>query len=127
MYGAWHSLLSDNGSSFACVLFEEICKMYNIKHSLSTSYHPQTQDQTEYARKSVVTLLRAFVNDKQTNCVQYLPLVVWAINSTVSQAVSTSPFMLIFRCLLLSSADISIPEPFDAPHNIQEHFVELSA
>ena len=35
--------------------------------------------------------------------------------------------MLVFRCLPLSPADITIPEPFDAPHNFQEHFVELLA
>ena len=35
--------------------------------------------------------------------------------------------MLIFRRLPLSPADISIPEPFDAPRNVQENFVELLA
>ena len=101
--------------------------MYSIKHSLSTSYHPQTQGQTEHAQKSVVTLLQAFFNDKQTNWMQYLSSVVWAINSTESQAVGTSPFMLIFGRLPLSPADISILEPFDAPRNVQENFVELLA
>ena len=46
---------------------------------------------------------------------------------TELQAVGTSPFMLIFRRLPLSPADISIPEAFDAPHNVLENFVELLA
>ena len=127
MCGAPCRFLSYNGSAFACALFEKMCKMYSIKHSLSTSYHVQTQGQTDRTQKSVVTLLPAFVNDKETNWVQYLPSVVWAINSTESQVVGTSPFMFIFGCLSLSPADISIPEPFDAPRNVQEHFVELLA
>ena len=113
VYGAPHRLLSDNGSAFDGALFEEMCKLYSIKHSLCTSYHPQTQGQTECAQKSVVTLLRAFVNDKQTNWIQYLPSVVWVINSTESQVVGTSPYMLIFGRLPLSPGDISILEPFD--------------
>ena len=127
VWGAPRRLVSDNGSAFASALFEELCKMYNIKHSLSCAYHPQTQGQTERAQKSVVTLLRAFVDVKQTNWVQYLPSVVWAINSTESQAIGTSPFMLVFGRLPLSPADISLPDPFDAPQTVREHYLEILA
>ena len=58
---------------------------------------------------------------------QYLPSVVWAINRTESEVVGTSPFMLIFGRLPLSPADIRIPRPFDAPHNVPKNFVELLA
>ena len=43
VYGAPRRLVSDNGSAFASSLFEELCKLYHIKHSFSTAYHPQSQ------------------------------------------------------------------------------------
>ena len=67
-------LVSDNRLAFACTLFEGMCEFYSIKHSLGCSCPQQTQGQTEQAHKSIVTLLRAFVNDKQRHWVQYLPI-----------------------------------------------------
>ncbi len=127
VYGAPRRLVSDNGPAFASNLFAELMKLYNIKHSLSTAYHPQTQGGTERAQRSIVTLLRAFVNARQTNWVQYLPSVVWALNSTESQAIGTSPFLLVFGRLPLSPADISVPDPFEAPRSVLEHFLEILA
>ena len=95
--------------------------------AFAAGYHPQTQGQTERAQKSIITLLRAFVNTKQTNWVQYLPSVVWAINSTESQAIGTSPFLLVFGPLPMSPADISIPKPFDAPSSVKDHFLKILA
>ena len=67
VYGAPRGLVSDNGSAFASA-FEELCKFSRIKHSFSSSYHPQTQGQTERAQKSIITFLRAFVNNREIGC-----------------------------------------------------------
>ena len=53
--------------------------------------------------------------------------VVWALNSTESQAIGTSPFMLIFGRIPLSPADISLPDPFDTPKSVMDQFLEILA
>ena len=127
VYGAPRRIVSDNGPAFASALFAELCKLYNIKHTLSCAYHPQSQGSTERNQKSIITLIRAFVNQQQTNWAHYLHSVVWALNCTEAQAVGTSPFMLIFGRVPLSPADISLPDPFDAPKSVLDHFLEILA
>ena len=67
VYGAPKRLLSDNGSAFISQLFQELCSTFKIKQSLCTAYHAMGQGQTERAQRSIVTLLRNFVSEKQTN------------------------------------------------------------
>ena len=127
VYGAPRRIVSDNGPAFASALFEELCKLYHIKHTLSCAYHPQSQGSTERNQKSIVTLLRAYVNQQQNNWAHYLHSIVWALNCSESQAVGTSPYMLIFGRVPLSPADISLPDPFDAPKSVMDHFLEILA
>ena len=125
VYGAPKVLLSDNGSSLVSSLFEELCNMFDIKHRLSAAYHPQSQGQVERAQKSIVTLLRTLVNDKQTNWSEHLPSVLWALNTSDSNALGISPFLLLFGRIPHSPADMSLPEPVDMPQTVQGHYKSI--
>lgn len=47
------SLISDQGRTFIDRTWKEICSCLQITHKLSTSYHPQTDGQTERANKTL--------------------------------------------------------------------------
>ena len=125
VYGTPKVLLSDNGTSLVSTLFEELCSMFGIKHTLSAAYHPQSQGQVERAQKSIVTLMRAFVNEKQTNWSQMLPSILWALNTTENQALGTSAFLLLFGRVPHSPADMSLPEIKDVPNTVKDHYQAL--
>lgn len=61
-------------------------------HKLSTAFHPQTDGQTERLNQTMEQYLRSYVNYKQDNWVELLPLAQFAYNSALSEATKTSPF-----------------------------------
>ena len=47
LYGLPDSIISDRGTQFTSVFFRTLCKLVGITQNLSTSFHPQTDGQTE--------------------------------------------------------------------------------
>ena len=126
VFGAPRRLVSDRGSGFKAQLFEALCKRYKIKQSLSSAYHPQTQGQVERAQQTLITSLRGYINEKHTDWAYYLPSMVWAHNTTESQATGLSPYTLVFGRTPVSPADIGIPDPFYHRSKTQmEHFAQI--
>jgi hypothetical protein len=46
-YGLPSIIISDRGPQFASKVFQELCNALQIKHRMSTAYHPQTDRETE--------------------------------------------------------------------------------
>lgn len=63
---------------------------------LSTSYHPQTDGQTERANKILEVYLRNYVNHYQDNWVKYLPLAEFCCNNHVNSSTGVTPFFATF-------------------------------
>ncbi|GJJ71691.1 hypothetical protein EMPS_04048 [Entomortierella parvispora] len=59
-----------------------------------TAHHPQTDGQTEATNKTLKTMLRAFVDNKQSNWDQLLPSLEFAYNNAVNASTGYSPFFL---------------------------------
>lgn len=68
--------------------------MLDVKLALSTAYHPQTDGQTEIMNKTLKTMLRAFIDNKQSNWDQLLPSLEFAYNNAVNASTGFSPFFL---------------------------------
>jgi hypothetical protein len=63
---------------------------------MSTSYHPQTDGQTEVVNKCLEGYLRNFVNDRQTQWINWLHMVEWWYNSTYHTSTKMSPFEALY-------------------------------
>jgi hypothetical protein len=63
-----------------------------VKHKMSTSYHPQTDGQTERLNQTLEQYLRCYVNDRQDNWISLLPLAQIAYNYVPTTTTGTSPF-----------------------------------
>ena len=61
---------------------------------MSTSFHPQTDGATERANRSIAQILRAVIKPDQTDWVEHLPMVEFALNSSVSASTGFAPFEL---------------------------------
>ena len=46
-HGTPSRIITDRGSQFTADVFREVNKLLNIKHNITTAYHPQTDGQTE--------------------------------------------------------------------------------
>ena len=61
---------------------------------MSTAFHPQMDGATERANRSIGQILRTIVQPDQTDWVEKLPMVKFAINSKISSSTGFAPFEL---------------------------------
>src|SRR5258705_2886739 len=66
---------------------------------MSTSFHPQTDGASECAIQSVTQILQSVVTSDQTDWVDHLPMVEFAINSSASASTGYAPFELTYGYL----------------------------
>ena len=61
---------------------------------MSTTYHPQTDGQTEHLNRTLEEMLQAYVGYKQDNWDDYLPTAKFAYNNAKQTSTGLTPFEL---------------------------------
>jgi len=125
VYGAPKRLLSDNGSSFIGQVFKELCTQFNIQQCFSTSYHPQAQGSVERANRSIINLMRNFVNSKQTDWDLYVAPLAFALNSSDNSPLGYSAYMMVFGRAPSLPSDQDLLDPLNNNHTAQDHFIDI--
>lgn len=94
LHGLSDTIVSDRDSKFTSRFWQEVHRILGTKLLMSTAFHPQTDGATERANKSIGQILRTMVNPDQTDWVDKIPLVEFAINSNISSSTGFAPFEL---------------------------------
>jgi hypothetical protein len=68
--------------------------MLGIRTSLSTAFHPQTDGQTERVNQEIEQYLRVFVNQRQDDWSEWLPLAEFAYNNRIHSSTRQTPFAM---------------------------------
>ncbi len=95
-HGMPQAVISDRGPQFVSQFMKELYRMLDIIPNASTVFHPQTDGQTERVNQEVEKYLRIFVNHRQTDWSDWLPLAEFAHNNHVHSATKKSPFMVLY-------------------------------
>jgi len=106
LHGLPESVVSDRGPQFAAELTKELNRMLGIKTKLSTTFHPQTDGQTERINQEVKQYLRFFIEHRQKDWPEWLAMAEFAINNKVHMATKISPFMANYGKELRMGGDI---------------------
>jgi hypothetical protein len=93
-HGLPRKVISDRGRQFVSKFMKEFYHLVGIKANPSTAYHPQTNGQTERMNQEIEQYLRLFVNEKQTDWAEWIPLAEFTYNDKVNSATGHSPFFL---------------------------------
>jgi len=87
-------VISDRGPQFVSGFMRELNKLLGIKITPSTAYHPQTDGQTERVNQEIEQYLRLFVNHRQDDWAEWLPLAEFSYNNRVQSSTRYTPFIL---------------------------------
>jgi len=71
----------DRGPQFAARFSRMLLKCLGIASNLTSGYHPQANRQTERANQEVEKYLWLYINYRQDNWAEHLPMAEFAINS----------------------------------------------
>ena len=92
LHGLPKVIVSDRDPKFTGHFWKSLQTLLGTKLGLSTSYHPQTDGQTERVNRTLEQMLRAFVNYQQNNWKELLPLVEFAYNNSQQASTKRTPF-----------------------------------
>ncbi|GAM88161.1 hypothetical protein ANO11243_061920 [Dothideomycetidae sp. 11243] len=90
-HGVPKELITDRDKLFTSQFWQSFTDQIGTHHKLSTSFHPQTDGQTERMNQTLEQYLRCYLNYEQTNWVKLLPLAQLAVNNRKTPT-GTSPF-----------------------------------
>ena len=87
-------MVSDRASIFVSAFWSEVCAQLGMKRCVSSSYHPQSDGQTERTNRTIVEMLRSYVEGDAEEWDKSLPWVELAYNSSFHESVQSTPFFL---------------------------------
>lgn len=92
--GLPRKIISDRGPQFVSKFIEALYRLLGIQGNPSTAYHPQTDGQTERVNQEVEQYLRLFVNHRQSDWAEWIPIAEFSYNNRVHSSTGYSPFFL---------------------------------
>lgn len=92
LHGLPNSIVTDRDTVFLSAFWKELFKLYKVNLQFSTTYHPQSDGQTERVNQCLEMYLRCAVHDSPTTWKTWLSLAELWYNSSLHTAIGCSPF-----------------------------------
>ena len=111
-HGCPKVILSDRGTHFNNKLVEGLCKKFEIKHKLSSPYHPQTNGLVERFNRTLCESL-AKVSEQENEWDEHIESVLFAYRTTKHNTTKKTPFFMVYgREAILPIEDFEKGENF---------------
>jgi hypothetical protein len=114
LYGVPKSIVSDRDSKFTSWFWKSMFALLSTKLRMSSSYHPETDGQSERTNQSVEQVLRCYTSKFQDDWDTHLGLAEFSLNSAVHASTGFSPFKLMYGYQPASPLD-RVAAAFAAP------------
>ncbi|QRW26197.1 Retrotransposable element Tf2 protein [Rhizoctonia solani] len=96
-YGMLEKTVSDHGRVFNNKFLKALYQCLGIDPHFSSTYHPQSNEQTKQVNPMVEHFLQAYSSINQKDWVKWLPMVEFAYNNAVHSSTGRSPFKALYR------------------------------
>jgi len=123
LHGVPKKIVSDRDPRFTGDMWSGLFKLLGTKLSMSTACHPQTDGLAERIHRSMETMLRAFVNQQQTDWDEKLYALEFAYNSAKHEVTGKTPFELNYGKTPLMP--LQLLKPQDSHRLKRDHWTSL--
>lgn len=96
LHGLPSVIISDRDKIFTSAFWKELFAITDITLNMSSSYHPQTDGQTERLNQCLETYLRCFIQAYPSKWSQWLSLAEYWYNTTHHSAHGKTPFEVLY-------------------------------
>jgi hypothetical protein len=110
VFGIPETITSDMDKIFKSKEWLQLTKDIGTTHILSTANHQQTDGQSERKIQEIQALLRNYLDYEQTNWIELLPVVQYALNDAVSATTKVTPNFAVFGTIREKGWDIPTDE-----------------
>ena len=118
-------LHSDQGRQFESKLLQEVCKIFHIKKTRTTPYHPQCDGQVERFNRTLLHMLSTTLKDYPVDWEEQLPKVCMAYNTSIHASTGYSPFYLMFGRKPKLPIDLLYPTKRGCDATVSEYASDL--
>lgn len=99
LHGLPLALISDRDRIFTSALWQELFRLSQTQVRMSSSYHLQTDGQTERVNQCLETYLRCFVHSCPRNWYRWLFLAKYWYNTTFHSTLGRTPYEVVYGTL----------------------------
>ena len=92
LHGLPTAIISDRDPRFTAGVWKEVFRAWGTQLRMSSSYHPQTDGQTERMHRVMEAGLRAYANKARTDWADRLPMIEAFYNSSRHESTGKTPF-----------------------------------
>lgn len=96
LHGLPESIISDRDKIFTSAFWRYLFKLTDTQLLMSSSYHPQTDGQTERLNQCLEGFLRCNVHSCPKQWAKWLPLAEFWYNTSYHSALDRSPFQVLY-------------------------------
>jgi hypothetical protein len=94
LHGIPSIIVSDRDARFTSRFWQALFERFGTKLAMSTSYHPQTDGQSERMVRTLKDMLRSAVDHRQQDWTHHLAALEFAYNNSVQASTQLTPFEL---------------------------------
>jgi hypothetical protein len=96
LHGLPKTIISDRDRVFTSFVWQQLFRLSDTKLMMSSSYHPQTDGQTERLNQSVEGFLRCTVHSCPRQWSKWILVVEFWYNTSIHSALGKSPFEVLY-------------------------------
>ena len=96
LHGVLVSIVSDRDPRFTAHFWKSFQKAMGTRLTMSTTFHPQTDGQSEKTIQVLEDMLRACVLDHKGSWEEHLPLVEFAYNNNYQASIQMAPYEALY-------------------------------
>lgn len=109
LWGLPRNIISDRDPRFTGKFWRELFKLMGTKLNFSTSFHPQSDGQTERVNALIELYLRHYVSAHQHDWAKLLDIAQFSFNLQKSESTNKSPFEIITGLQPVTPSALTIP------------------